>query len=100
MEDQSKIKGAEDGKLTNEEIINRINAWQSAGFLHPLTCMESNHGKLIPVIENGTVILKCPKGKCGWFQQKIPTSVLEVSPELIEQEKQRLITLGFNFLKI
>lgn len=48
-------------QLTNDEIIDRINAWQSAGFLHPLTCMESKHGNLMPVIENGGGYFKMPK---------------------------------------
>lgn len=82
--------------LTNEQIIERVNAWQGAGFVHPLTCRwSSKHPNLVPVIKDGKVILKCPK--CKGEQTTIPPSILQVDPELINSEKERLEKQGFKF---
>jgi len=81
--------------LSNEEIIERVNAWQDAGFVHPLTCINSKHPKLIAVVEDGKVVLKCTK--CKYEQGKIPPSVLEVTPEQLSTEKERLKNIGFKF---
>lgn len=82
--------------LSNNQIIERVNAWQSAGFVHPLTCRwSSKHPNLIPVEKNGKVILKCPK--CKGEQLNIPPSILECTPELLAKEKERLIKFGFTF---
>ena len=78
--------------LSNEEIIRRVESWQNAGFLHPLTCYSSKHPLLEPVINNGHVILRCPKCR---YEQKVPSSILQVIPEELEAEKQRLIGIGF-----
>lgn len=85
--------------MTNEEKIKRIMAWQGAGFVHPLTCIVSQHGNLEPGLmvtkDNAEVVLRCPK--CGYVQEKIPEIVLKIRPETIEQEKRRLEKKGFKF---
>ena len=82
--------------MSNEEIIKRVNSWQNAGFVHPLTCGNSSkHDNLYPDIENGKVILRCPN--CKYTQSNIPPSILEIEPELMEEEKQKLISKGFKF---
>lgn len=83
--------------MSNEEIIKRVNAWQDAGFVHPLTCIgSSKHPNLIPIEKDGRVILQCPK--CKRVQLNIPPSIIECDPELIASEKERLTKLGFKFL--
>ena len=63
--------------LTNEEIINHINAHQKNEMLHPLTCgISSLHALLEPKEENGKVILVCPT--CGHKQINWPTIVLGI----------------------
>ena len=86
-------------KMPNEEIIKRVNAWQNAGFIHPLTCRwKSSHRNLIPLEVNGKVVLRCLDCKSKYQDQlNIPPSVLSVTPEFIEQEKERLKKLGFKF---
>lgn len=82
--------------MSNEEIIKRINAWQNAGFVHPLTCRwSSKHPNLIPIERNGKVILECPQ--CKREQLSIPPSIIDCDPELIASEKEKLIQLGFKF---
>ena len=82
-------------QLSNEQIIERVNAWQDAGFVHPLTCVNSKHGNLYPVIENGKVVLRCHK--CKYDQVNIPPSVLSITPEQMKEEKEKLKTMGFKF---
>ena len=83
-----------DYELTNDEVVERINAWQNAGFVHPLTCRwKSSHANLKPIIKKGSVILICPD--CKREQLTIPEPVLSVSPQQLNEEKQRLINIGF-----
>jgi len=85
-----------DEKLTNSQIIERVKAWQSAGFVHPLTCIgSSKHPLLEPVEKDGKVILRCPK--CKREQLNIPPSILTITPEMMAEEKQKLIENGFKF---
>lgn len=57
--------------MTNELKIDRIRAWQNAGYVHPLTCgVSSLHENLDPVEKDGNVILRCPT--CGYEQTWIP----------------------------
>jgi len=88
-------------KPTIEKIIERVNAWQDAGFVHPLTCLYHSDENLFPVIENGKVVLKCPhkskNRKCKYVQEHIPPSILTVDPQILKDEKQRLINIGFQF---
>ena len=68
--------------LTNQEIIQRVNAWQSNPRIHPLTCKNnSNHALLEPKEEDGKVVLECPT--CGYVQNWIPDVILRayVSPQ-------------------
>lgn len=81
--------------LSNQEIIDRVNAWQHAGFLHPLTCQHSKHPNLVPVIVKDRVILKCTE--CKYEQANIPPSILHITSEMIETNKQELIQKGFKF---
>ncbi|MEO5350568.1 MAG: hypothetical protein H7836_13120 [Magnetococcus sp. YQC-3] len=49
-------------KRPNKQIIKAVNTWQSRNY-YPLLCeVDITHGKLIPVVENGEVVLKCPQG--------------------------------------
>ena len=49
-------------KRPNKQIIKAVNTWQSRNY-YPLLCeTDPNHGKLVPIIENGEVVLKCPVG--------------------------------------
>lgn len=82
-------------ELTNDEIIKRVNAWQNAGFVHPLTCYNTKHPNMIPVLDGKKVILKCPK--CKYIQRNIPPSVLSIDPSILAKEKERLIETGFKF---
>lgn len=81
--------------LSNDEIIERITAWQNAGFVHPLTCINSKHPKLVPIVQGKRVVLKCPK--CKNIQESIPPSIINLDPKALEEEKQRLISIGFKF---
>lgn len=85
--------------LTNEQIIERVNAWQNAGFIHPLTCRwSSKHSLLFPFEVDGKIVLRCPDCKMPHQDQlNIPQVVLSITPELINEEKQRLIEKGFKF---
>ncbi len=57
--------------MTNDEIIAKITAWQSAGFVHELTCgNDSTHAALVPVEDGGVVVLVCPT--CKYVQTHIP----------------------------
>lgn len=58
--------------MTNEEIINKVKAWQTSEYLHPLTC--TNHHILEPIEVLGKVILSCPS--CNYIQEWIPEIVL------------------------
>lgn len=61
--------------MINYIKILKIEAWQNNPMVHPLTCgHNSKHSKLIPVEENGEVILKCVD--CNYFQRYIPKVVL------------------------
>ena len=62
--------------MSNQEIIQAIEWWQSSGRYHPLTCKDSHGEKtrdLVPVLTEGTVELLCPT--CGYRQQHIPPVV-------------------------
>lgn len=64
--------------MTNEEIIEKVNQWQNAGFVHELTCgFSSSHGALVAKDVLGTVILHCPNFLCDYRQTHIPAAILE-----------------------
>lgn len=61
--------------MTNQEIINKVNEWQNAGFVHPLTCGNSSlHRDLVPEERECKVILVCLD--CDYVQDWIPNHVL------------------------
>ena len=65
------------GDMTNEEKIQKIEEWQSAGFVHELTCgISSSHGALVPKDVHGTVTLVCPNNFCEYNQTRIPDYIL------------------------
>lgn len=67
---------------TNEDIIRIVKKWQSAGFVHELTCrLDNDHAPLVPIERDGKVILGCPT--CGTAQSDIPDFVLD-SKALLE----------------
>jgi len=54
-----------------EFIKQQLEKWQAAGWVHPLTCgNDSNHGHLLPIIEDDKIILVCPD--CDYRQVNIP----------------------------
>ena len=61
--------------MTNQQIIDKINQWQNAGFVHPLTCgNDSQHQDLVPKEVDGRVVLSC--SNCDYIQDWIPEEVL------------------------
>lgn len=63
--------------MTNQQIIDKVNLWQNAGFVHPLTCgNNSQHQNLAAKEINGKVILFCLD--CDYIQNFIPECVLEI----------------------
>jgi len=60
--------------MTNEKIIAAVNAWQKDDTFHPLTCIISRHRNLVPVEEDGKVLLICPD--CDYVQNWVPDCVL------------------------
>lgn len=67
--------------MTNQEIIARIERWQNAGTVHPLTCGRDACGAdLEPLEHHGKVILVCPAMRCGYTQDWIPPIVLAHDP--------------------
>lgn len=61
--------------MTNQEIMDKVNLWQSAGFVHPLTCgNDSQHQDLVPKEVSNKVVLVC--SDCNYTQNWIPEEVL------------------------
>ncbi len=70
-------------RLSNREIIRKIEEWQKAGYVHPLTCgRDSSHPILKPKLrlKDNAVVLVCPK--CGYIQKHIPRAVLKGVPTM------------------
>jgi len=62
--------------MINYIKILKIEAWQNNDMVHPLTCgNDSNHKKLIPIENDGKVILGCVD--CNYIQSYIPKVVLK-----------------------
>lgn len=69
-------KRATTGNPSNGEVIEKVKAWQASPHVHPLTCAaDSNHALLVPVEEEGGVILVCPD--CGRRQMFVPDVVTD-----------------------
>lgn len=68
-------------RLSNREIFARVWEWQTAGYVHPLTCrINSSHPVLKPELKGGKVVLVCPE--CDYVQEHIPKAVLKGVPPL------------------
>lgn len=66
--------------LSNAEKIARIQGWQRAGHVPPLTCNEESCRSIFlePIEHGGRVILVCPR--CGSKDEQIPRAVLGPLP--------------------
>lgn len=69
--------------MTNQEKIRRIQEWQEANFLHSLTCANSDHGDLLPIEEEGNIVLVCQT--CTYKQKRIPHIVYTVDIPTMEE---------------
>ena len=68
-------------RLRNAEIIEKVVAWQAAGFVHELTCrINSQHEALVAEERRFRVVLVCKT--CGHIQDWIPEVVLGDALEL------------------
>lgn len=77
--------------MNNEEIIDKVRAYQNAGFVHPLTCgNNSRHRILEPKEEDEKVVLVCLD--CDYRQENIPGVVFSdldvLRPPWMKKEKQ------------
>ena len=61
--------------MTVSEILNAVWAWQTAGWVNPLTCeADHTHAPLEPVEDGDRVVLRCRD--CEYQQEEIPEIVL------------------------
>lgn len=86
--------------MKNQQRIKILNSYQDNPMVHPLTCgNNSSHQNLIPVEENGEVILKCLD--CNYTQtlddefiklldklDKIQRSMIEKYKKMIEENNE------------
>lgn len=69
--------------MTNKQVVDKVNLWQNAGFVHPLTCgKNSRHRDLVPEERRGKVVLTCPN--CDYIQNWIPDYVLTNYVEVVQ----------------
>ena len=69
--------------MTNQQIIAKVNLWQNAGFVHPLTCGKNSlHLNLVPEERDGKVVLVCPN--CDYVQDWVPDHVLTNYVEAVQ----------------
>lgn len=74
--------------MTNQEVIDKVNLWQTAGFVHPLTCGKNSlHINLVPEERGGKVVLTCPN--CDYTQDQIPDYVLTTYVEVVQAAKRK-----------
>ncbi len=77
--------------LSNEEIVAKVNQWQTAGFVHEMTCaVDSAHGSLEAAEIDDKVVLVCTSNDCTYHQTYIPPSVLEFDVEASRENLQKL----------
>lgn len=78
-------------ELTNQQIINKVNQWQNAGFVHPMNCRKNSlHQSLIPEERDNKVVLVCRD--CDYVQNWIPEGVLLSDyVERIQEELRKTI---------
>jgi hypothetical protein len=69
--------------MTNAEIIEAVNRWQSNGMIHPLTCGNNSqwHTILRPVEADGRVVLVCPD--CD-YRQVLSQDLIEILTGTVE----------------
>ena len=74
-------KSASKGHERQAKIVDAVNAWQSAGFVHPLTCgNDSRHRPLVPQEDGDSdVVLVCLD--CDYRQTNIPAVVTRATPK-------------------
>lgn len=74
-------KRASKGRKRQAEVVEAVKAWQSAGFVHPLTCgNDSRHRPLVPQADGESdVVLVCHD--CDYRQVKIPSVVTRATPK-------------------
>ena len=69
--------------MTNQEMIERINLWQSSGLVLPLSCQRnSSHINLVAEERNAKVILVCQS--CANIGDWIPDYLLTTYFEVIQ----------------
>ena len=57
--------------MDNKEIIEKIQKWQEAQYIHPLTCDKCS--SMLKAIErNDKIILICTNENCDYEQENIP----------------------------
>jgi len=61
--------------LSNDQIIQAVQFWNTQTNFHPLTCGVNGEHILNPKLENDNVILLCPV--CGYKQFNIPSVVFD-----------------------
>ena len=65
--------------MTIQEQVDNVNRWQTCGYVHPLTCNDSNcRANLIAYEQDGKVILVCPE--CNLVQNWVPDVCLSGPP--------------------
>jgi len=70
--------------MTNQERIEKINKWQNAGVVHPLTCGVSSCRSILVAKElSNDIVLICPAIGCGYVQTFIPDVVLHADIDSI-----------------
>jgi hypothetical protein len=83
--------------LTPEQKLARVKAWQTAGFVHELTCgNDSGHPPLVPKLEGDVVVCECPFEGCGFRQLEgnLPQVVFSDHVAKIQEEIGRSPTHG------
>lgn len=75
-------------KFSDQEIVDRINAYQKHKSFHPLTCVRESSHELEAVTRDGEIILVCPVKGCGYTQKNIPVSTYSYSVENMVKHKE------------
>lgn len=74
--------------MTNQQIIEKVNLWQNAGFVHPLTCgKNSSHVRLVPEERGNRIVLTCLN--CNYVQDWIPDYVFTNYVEVVQAAMKR-----------
>ena len=86
--------------MNNEEKIDKINRWQTSGYVHELTCgNDTCDGVLEAKIENDEVILFCPE--CNDYEQNhIPETIFEFDIDAHEKYIKEMAKKGAHVVVI